>query len=77
MDEWFWAMTLQWQEADGSFTASTLTGRVILPPSALRSETFDSAMTEARRMSGIPADAPVAVLFFTLEPQSLYAGRAA
>ena len=77
MGEWFWAMTLQWEEEDGSSTASTSTGRVLLPPSALRSETYDSAETEARRRSGIPADAPVAVLFFTLEPQSLYAGRVA
>ena len=77
MGEWFWVMTLQWQEADGSFTASTSSGSALLPPSALRSETFGSAMNESRHMAGIPGDAPVAVLFFSLEPQSLSAGGAA
>ena len=77
MDEWFWVMTLQWQDPDGNSSASTSTGHALLPPSALRSETFDSAMTEARRMSGISADAVVAVLFFTLEPQRLSAGGVA
>ncbi|MBP5870863.1 hypothetical protein [Streptomyces scabiei] len=70
MREYFWIMTVEATLPAGR--GSTYgSGTISAEPPATRQDLFRTALTKVKEDARIPADAPVEVKFFYLEPNAL------
>ena len=70
---WFWIITVQWSTGRDTATC-TASGRLTADQAAAlatRSAAYTAVISFCRRDAGMPDTATPAVLFFSLDPESL------
>lgn len=72
--QWYWIITLHAQTPEGRTKTNTITGTHSASSLTTRRAAFPAIQAEAMRAAGWTDHDPVAVLFFSLEPDDLSRG---